>query len=201
MLRDLVTLLRPKLVRLFPADENIWFHRQVAYSMAFWTVVHTTAHYANFFNVELTRKSPAPPSCPSPLPRQRSAQRLPSTFTTPRLAESPATLCSSSCCSFTHPLIAKFVTSASRLFGTLTTSPSSSSSLSTRTLPVASSAIPSIQTTSHPSLSTPPNIVSATRVGGSPSGQGSLTFHTACTANTAQGDQPGFQRSSFSQTV
>ncbi|KAF8560294.1 hypothetical protein OG21DRAFT_1473741 [Imleria badia] len=55
MLRNVVTLLRPKLVWLFPADENIWFHRQVAYSMAFWTVVHTTSHYVNFFNVELTQ--------------------------------------------------------------------------------------------------------------------------------------------------
>ncbi|KAG8219747.1 NADPH oxidase [Butyriboletus roseoflavus] len=55
MLRNLITLLRPKLVRLFPADENIWFHRQVAYSMAFWSVVHTTAHYVNFFNIELTQ--------------------------------------------------------------------------------------------------------------------------------------------------
>ncbi|KAJ7470777.1 NADPH oxidase isoform 1 [Mycena latifolia] len=36
---------------LFPADENIWFHRQVAYSMAFWAMVHTTAHYVNFLNI------------------------------------------------------------------------------------------------------------------------------------------------------
>ncbi|KAN0100557.1 Ferric reductase NAD binding domain containing protein [Tylopilus felleus] len=55
MLRNVITLLRPKLVRLLPADENIWFHRQVAYSMAFWTVVHTTSHYVNFFNVEITQ--------------------------------------------------------------------------------------------------------------------------------------------------
>ncbi|KAF8971404.1 NADPH oxidase A [Flammula alnicola] len=40
---------------LFPADENIWFHRQVAYSMAFWAMVHTTAHYVNFINVERTQ--------------------------------------------------------------------------------------------------------------------------------------------------
>lgn len=58
MLRNTLTVLRPQLARLLPADENVWFHRQVAYSMAFWTVVHVTAHYINFFNIELTRKSP-----------------------------------------------------------------------------------------------------------------------------------------------
>ncbi|KAF8641096.1 hypothetical protein AX17_000739 [Amanita inopinata Kibby_2008] len=55
MLRNLIRIVRPKLTWLFPADENIWFHRQVAYSMAFWAVVHTTAHYVNFINVERTQ--------------------------------------------------------------------------------------------------------------------------------------------------
>ena len=55
MLRNIIRIIRPKLSWLFPADENIWFHRQVAYSMAFWAMVHTTAHYINFLNVERTR--------------------------------------------------------------------------------------------------------------------------------------------------
>lgn len=55
MLRNVIRVVRPKLQWLFPADENIWFHRQVAYSMAFWSMVHTTAHYVNFFNVERTQ--------------------------------------------------------------------------------------------------------------------------------------------------
>lgn len=55
MLRNILRFVRPKLTWLFPADENIWFHRQVAYSMAFWAMVHTTAHYVNFINVERTR--------------------------------------------------------------------------------------------------------------------------------------------------
>jgi len=55
MLRNIIRVIRPKLAWLFPADENIWFHRQVAYSMAFWAMVHTTAHYINFINVERTR--------------------------------------------------------------------------------------------------------------------------------------------------
>ncbi|KAF8632633.1 hypothetical protein AX15_001832 [Amanita polypyramis BW_CC] len=52
MLRNIIRVIRPRLAWLFPADENIWFHRQVAYSMAFWAVVHTSAHYVNFINVE-----------------------------------------------------------------------------------------------------------------------------------------------------
>ena len=60
MLRNIIRVVRPKLAWLFPADENIWFHRQVAYSMAFWAMVHTTAHYVNFINVERTRMSSHP---------------------------------------------------------------------------------------------------------------------------------------------
>ncbi|EIN14132.1 NADPH oxidase isoform 1 [Punctularia strigosozonata HHB-11173 SS5] len=52
MLRNIIRVVRPRLTWLFPADENIWFHRQVAYSMAFWAMVHTTAHYVNFISVE-----------------------------------------------------------------------------------------------------------------------------------------------------
>ncbi|KAJ7262943.1 NADPH oxidase isoform 1 [Mycena rebaudengoi] len=55
LLRNIIRVLRPKLTWLFPADENLWFHRQVAYSMAFWTMVHTTGHYVNFINVERTQ--------------------------------------------------------------------------------------------------------------------------------------------------
>ena len=55
MLRNILCFLRSGLRWLLPADENVWFHRQVAYSMAFWTMVHTTAHYVNFINVERSR--------------------------------------------------------------------------------------------------------------------------------------------------
>ena len=57
MLRNILRIVRPRLSWLFPADENIWFHRQVAYSMAFWAMVHTTAHYVNFISVERARMS------------------------------------------------------------------------------------------------------------------------------------------------
>ncbi|EJD04004.1 NADPH oxidase isoform 1 [Fomitiporia mediterranea MF3/22] len=55
MLRNIIRVIRPRLTWAFPADENIWFHRQVAYQMFFWAVVHTTAHYVNFINVERTQ--------------------------------------------------------------------------------------------------------------------------------------------------
>jgi len=58
MLRNLIRFVRPKLAWLLPADENIWFHRQVGYSLAFWATVHTTAHYVNFLNVERTQIRP-----------------------------------------------------------------------------------------------------------------------------------------------
>ncbi|TDL28527.1 NADPH oxidase [Rickenella mellea] len=55
MLRNIIRVIRPKLAWAFPADENIWFHRMVAYQFAFWAMVHTTAHYVNFINVERTQ--------------------------------------------------------------------------------------------------------------------------------------------------
>ncbi|KAG8929241.1 hypothetical protein FRC01_004643 [Tulasnella sp. 417] len=58
MLRNVIRVVRPRMMWLFPADENIWFHRQVAYSLAFWAMVHTTAHYVNFINVERTQVRP-----------------------------------------------------------------------------------------------------------------------------------------------
>ncbi|PGG97139.1 hypothetical protein AJ80_09733 [Polytolypa hystricis UAMH7299] len=51
MCRTLLRFLRPKF-RWLPLDESQWFHRQVAYAMLFFTLVHTIAHYVNFFNVE-----------------------------------------------------------------------------------------------------------------------------------------------------
>ncbi|KAK0353789.1 hypothetical protein LTR02_012401 [Friedmanniomyces endolithicus] len=51
MCRNLLRIIRPK-IRWLPLDESQWFHRQVAYSLLFWTTVHVSAHYVNFFNVE-----------------------------------------------------------------------------------------------------------------------------------------------------
>ncbi|KAL5345781.1 hypothetical protein ACLOAV_009535 [Pseudogymnoascus australis] len=57
MCRNLLRWIRPK-VRFLPLDESQWFHRQVAYSMLVYTIIHVTAHYVNFFNVEKTQIRP-----------------------------------------------------------------------------------------------------------------------------------------------
>jgi len=46
--RNLVRFLRPK-IRFLPLDENLWFHRQTAYMLLLFAIIHTTAHYVNFF--------------------------------------------------------------------------------------------------------------------------------------------------------
>lgn len=57
MLRNILRYIRPK-IRWLPLDESQWFHRQVAYSMLLWTIVHTSSHYVNFFNVERSMVRP-----------------------------------------------------------------------------------------------------------------------------------------------
>jgi len=49
--------IRPK-IRWLPLDENLWFHRQIAYAMLFFTILHTLSHYVNFYNVERTQLRP-----------------------------------------------------------------------------------------------------------------------------------------------
>jgi len=44
MCRNILRWLRPK-ARWLPLDESQWFHRQVAYAMLFFTVLHVAAHY------------------------------------------------------------------------------------------------------------------------------------------------------------
>jgi NADPH oxidase len=46
------------LSEIIPSEETVLmgqFHRQVAYQLLFWSMVHTTAHYVNFINVERTQ--------------------------------------------------------------------------------------------------------------------------------------------------
>ncbi|KAJ3372435.1 hypothetical protein GGF31_001876 [Allomyces arbusculus] len=54
MCRNTMGLLRrTPLGRIIPFDEGIFFHKVCAYTVLFFTVIHTTAHYVNFFNVQL----------------------------------------------------------------------------------------------------------------------------------------------------
>lgn len=54
MCRNILRYIRPK-IKFLPLDESQWFHRQVAYSMLLYTIIHVSAHYVNFFNVERTQ--------------------------------------------------------------------------------------------------------------------------------------------------
>ncbi|KAK5211470.1 hypothetical protein LTR20_006172 [Exophiala xenobiotica] len=57
MCRNLMRFIRPKF-KFLPLDETVWFHRQCAYAMLVFTIVHVTAHYVNFFNVEKSQIRP-----------------------------------------------------------------------------------------------------------------------------------------------
>ncbi|KAI9771143.1 MAG: hypothetical protein M1840_002494 [Geoglossum simile] len=57
MCRTILRYIRPK-VKFLPLDESQWFHRQVAYSLLFYTTLHVLAHYVNFFNVEKAQLRP-----------------------------------------------------------------------------------------------------------------------------------------------
>jgi len=57
MCRTILRIVRPK-VRFLPLDESQWLHRQTAYAMLLFTIIHVTAHYVNFFNVEKSQVRP-----------------------------------------------------------------------------------------------------------------------------------------------
>ncbi|GAM42514.1 hypothetical protein TCE0_044f16563 [Talaromyces pinophilus] len=57
MCRTLLRYVRPK-IKWLPLDESQWFHRQVAYSLLIFSIIHTSAHYVNFFNVEKAQLRP-----------------------------------------------------------------------------------------------------------------------------------------------
>ncbi|EAU36645.1 hypothetical protein ATEG_03371 [Aspergillus terreus NIH2624] len=51
MCRNLIRLLRPR-IRWLPLEETAWFHRQTAYALLLFVILHVAAHYVNFYNVE-----------------------------------------------------------------------------------------------------------------------------------------------------
>ncbi|KAI8711346.1 FAD-binding FR-type domain-containing protein [Fusarium sp. LHS14.1] len=55
--RTLVRFIRPK-IKWLPLDENVWFHRQVAYALLLFTIIHTAGHYVNFYAIERTQARP-----------------------------------------------------------------------------------------------------------------------------------------------
>ncbi|KAI9183840.1 hypothetical protein H9P43_002892 [Blastocladiella emersonii ATCC 22665] len=58
MCRNTMGLLRKTpLGRIIPFDEGIFFHKVCAWTVLFFSAVHTNAHYVNFFNVETVLKA------------------------------------------------------------------------------------------------------------------------------------------------
>ena len=56
MCRNIVTAIRPRMRFLF--DDMRWLHRQVAYALLMFTVIHVACHYVNFYNVERSQIRP-----------------------------------------------------------------------------------------------------------------------------------------------
>jgi NADPH oxidase len=57
MCRNFVRILRgTRLNKVIPFDEAIFFHKQAAFSMLFYTILHGNAHYINFFNAQMLLK-------------------------------------------------------------------------------------------------------------------------------------------------
>lgn len=44
MCRNILKCIRPR-IRWLPLDESVWFHRQVAYSLLLFTIIHVASHY------------------------------------------------------------------------------------------------------------------------------------------------------------
>jgi len=51
MLRTIITTIYHRFDFL-ALDENVWFHRQVAYALLFFTIIHVTGFYVNFYRIE-----------------------------------------------------------------------------------------------------------------------------------------------------
>jgi hypothetical protein len=47
MCRNILRYIRPK-IKFLPLDESQWFHRQVAYSLLIYTIIHASAHYVKY---------------------------------------------------------------------------------------------------------------------------------------------------------
>ena len=91
MCRNLLRVIRPR-IRWLPLDESKWFHRQVAYSLLFWTIVHTCSHYVKLVRVLRNTETLADRGQASSMSKDRKfARKQQWKFTTSRQVASPAT--------------------------------------------------------------------------------------------------------------
>lgn len=96
MCRNILRYIRPK-VKFLPLDESQWFHRQVAYSMLVYTIVHVSAHYVKYDSLALILSSMLMISASSTLRGLRFERRRPLKFITHKLVVSQDILCYSVC--------------------------------------------------------------------------------------------------------
>ncbi|KAF9974818.1 hypothetical protein BGZ73_001678, partial [Actinomortierella ambigua] len=56
--RNLISVLRSTFLNnIVPFDKNIGFHKVIAWSIVFFSIVHTLAHYANYYHLEKANES------------------------------------------------------------------------------------------------------------------------------------------------
>jgi len=116
MCRNILRYIRPK-IRFLPLDESQWFHRQVAYSLLVYTIIHVCAHYVKYViqNVHITFVLT---SAASSMWREHKSERSRLfRFTIQKLEASLAISCSSACFSCTQPLTPRSVSNHSRRSG------------------------------------------------------------------------------------
>lgn len=117
MCRNILKVIRPK-IKFLPLDESQWFHRQVAYSMLIWTIVHVCAHYVKL--VHFVHPYPTQLltfAAFSMSKRAKFALLQQFKYTTQRLVVSQVILCSCACSSCTLPLMRRFGSNLSRRSG------------------------------------------------------------------------------------
>jgi hypothetical protein len=137
MCRNILRYIRPK-IKFLPLDESQWFHRQVAYSLLIYTIIHASAHYVKYVI------SPFPTiymliRAASSTLRERKFERSPlSKSIIQRLEVLQAISCSFACFSCTPPRTTRFVSNHSRPSGTPIISSFHSCSVSTPMPPDAS---------------------------------------------------------------
>ncbi|KAG0054002.1 hypothetical protein BGZ83_012172 [Gryganskiella cystojenkinii] len=61
--RNLISLLRSTFLNdIVPFDKNIMFHKTVAWSIVFFSIVHSVGHYVNYYRLEILQQQPQQPS-------------------------------------------------------------------------------------------------------------------------------------------
>ena len=188
MCRNILRYIRPK-IRFLPLDESQWFHRQVAYSLLVYTIIHVCAHYVKYViqNVHITFVLT---SAASSMWREHKSERSRLfRFTIQKLEASLAISCSSACFSCTQPLTPRSVSNHSRRSGIPIISSFHSCLAFTPTPLDASFATPCNHFLPLP-VESSGNIALGMKVGVGSSGEVDSILLSACTERSDQEEKP-----------